>query len=210
MSGVIFGPFEERSRMAIYNLTTPLTEEMVRNLHVYDRVILNGTIFGFRVIAQRRIFEREMAPPVSLRGAVCFHLPDPGVKKAGGLWKKVCVGTSVSTPMDRFAPGLIEKYGVRAIAGRGGLSPGSLANMKKYGACYIAVPGGIAALVTERIMEVEAVHWEEIHPEALYQFRVKNLGPFPIAIDSHGNHLYLDAKAQLEKKLEKVYRQFEL
>jgi L(+)-tartrate dehydratase beta subunit len=192
--------------MAAYNLTTPLTEEMVRKLRVYDVVTLNGTIFGLRNVSQTRIREHRMDLPVSLKGAVCVLLPDPGIKKIGGRWQKVCVGTSTSMPMDRIVPDLIETYGVRGIMGRAGLSQNSLEIMKKFGACYFAIPGGVAAWVTSRIVEVEAVHWEDAHPEALYQFKVKDFGTLSVTMDSHGNNLYSDVKAQVEKKLPGIYK----
>lgn len=192
--------------MSIYTFTTPLTEEMVRKLRVRDSVILNGTIFGIRDLTQIRIFDHKMDPPVSLQGAVCLHTA-PSLKKVGNRWEKICVGTTTSGRMDRFTPGLIEKYGVRAIIGKGGLYQGSLEAMKKFGACYLAIVGGAAALETNQIVEVEAVYWEDIHPEALYQFKVKDFGPLTVAMDSYGNHLYFDVKAQAEKKLPEIYRQ---
>lgn len=191
--------------MSIYTFTTPLTEEMVRKLRVRDSVILNGTIFGIRDLTQIRIFDHKMDPPVSLQGAVCLHTA-PSLKKVGNRWEKICVGTTTSGRMDRFTPGLIEKYGVRAIIGKGGLYQGSLEAMKKFGACYLAMVGGAAALETNQIVEVEAVYWEDIHPEALYQFKVKDFGPLTVAMDSYGNHLYFDVKAQAEKKLPEIYR----
>lgn len=191
--------------MTIHVFTTPLTEETVRKLRVRDSVILNGTIFGIRDLTQIRIFDHKMDPPVSLQGAVCLHTA-PSLKKVGNRWEKICVGTTTSGRMDRFTPGLIEKYGVRAIIGKGGLYQGSLESMKKFGACYLAIVGGAAALETNQIVEVEAVYWEDIHPEALYQFKVKDFGPLTVAMDSYGNHLYFDVKAQAEKKLPEIYR----
>ena len=102
--------------MATYHLTTPLTEEVVRKLYVRDTVFLNGTIFGIRDLTQIRIFDQKMDPPVSLKGAACIHTA-PSLKKAGDRWEKICVGTTTSGRMDRFTPGLMEKYGVRAIIG---------------------------------------------------------------------------------------------
>jgi len=191
--------------MANYTFTTPLTEEMVRMVRVRDSVTLNGTIFGIRDLTQIRIFDHKMDPPVSLQGAACIHTA-PSLKKVGDRWEKICVGTTTSGRMDRFTPGLIEKYGVRAIIGKGGLYQGSLEAMKKFGACYLAIVGGAAALETNQIVEVEAVYWEDIHPEALYQFKVKDFGPLTVAMDSHGNHLYFDVKAQAEKKLPEIYK----
>ena len=189
--------------MATYTLTTPLTEEVVRKLHVRDSVILNGTIFGIRDLTQIRIFDHKMDPPVSLQGAVCLHTA-PSLKKVGDRWEKVCVGTTTSGRMDRFTPGLMEKYGVRAIIGKGGQYQASLEAMKKFGGCYLAIVGGAAAVETNQIVEVEKVYWEDIHPEALYQFKVKDFGPLIVAMDSYGNHLYFEVKAQAEKKLPEI------
>jgi L(+)-tartrate dehydratase beta subunit len=109
--------------------------------------------------------------------------------------------------MDRFTPPLIEKYGVRAIIGKGGLYQGSLDAMQKFGAVYLAITGGSAALETKSIEEVEAVYGEHLHPEALYQFRVKNFGPLTVAMDSHGRHLYEEVKAEAVKRLPEIYKQ---
>ena len=102
----------------------------------------------------------------------CIHTA-PSLRKVGEKWEKICIGTTTSTRMDRFSPDLIGKYGVRAIIGKGGLYEGSLAAMEKYGAVYLAIVGGAAALETQQIEDIEAVYWEHLHP-GVYQFRVKD------------------------------------
>jgi L(+)-tartrate dehydratase beta subunit len=191
--------------MATYSLNTPLTEEVVRKLRVRDMVTLNGTIFGIRDLTLIHIFDRKNEPPVSLQGGVLLHTA-PSLKKLGNRWEKICVGTTTSGRMDRFTPGLMEKYGARAIIGKGGQYQGSLEAMKKFGGCYLAIVGGAAAVETKQIVEVEKVYFEELHPEALYQFRVKDFGPLTVAMDSHGNHLYFDVKAEAEKRLPEIYK----
>ena len=191
--------------MATYTLNTPLTEDVVRKLKVRDMVTINGTIFGIRDLTLIHIFDRKNEPPVSLQGAVLLHTA-PSLKKVGDKWEKICVGTTTSGRMDRFTPGLMEKYGVRAIIGKGGQYQGSLEAMKKFGGCYLAIVGGAAAVETKQIIEVEKVYFEELHPEALYQFKVKDFGPLTVAMDSRGNHLYFDVKAQAEKKLPEIYK----
>jgi len=191
--------------MATYALTTPLAEEVVRKLQIRDTVVLNGTIFGVRDLTLIHIFDKKNDPPLSLQGAVLLHTA-PSLKKAEGYWEKICIGTTTSGRMDRFTPGLMEKYGVRAIIGKGGQYRGSLEAMKKFGGCYLAIVGGAAAIETKQVVEVEKVYFEELHPEALYQFKVKDFGPLTVAMDSHGNHLYFDVKAQAEKKLPEIYK----
>ena len=191
--------------MPTYHLNTPLTEEAVRRLRVRDTVILNGTIFGIRDLTQIHIFDHQVDPPVSLRGAACIHTA-PSLKKTGNRWEKVCVGTTTSGRMDRFTPGLMEKYGVRAIIGKGGQYQASLEAMKKFGGVYLAIVGGAAALETNQILEVENVYFEELHPVALYQFKVKDFGPLTVAMDSHGNHLYYEVRKEAEKRLPEIYK----
>jgi L(+)-tartrate dehydratase beta subunit len=192
--------------MAHHNLTTPLSEEAVRQLKVRDTVTVNGNIFGIRDATQIRMFDQAQVPPVDLRGAICLHTA-PSLKKVGNRWEKICVGTTTSIRMERFTPPLIEKYGVRAIVGKAGLLEGSLGAMGKFGACYLAIVGGAAALETKQIEEVEEVYWEDLHPEAIYQFRVKDFGPLIVAMDSHGNHLYFEVERKARQKLPDLYRQ---
>lgn len=176
--------------MAQHKLKTPLTEVDVRNLKLEDTVTIDGTIFGIRDATQIRIFDEGVAPPVDLTGSVCLHTA-PGVRKLpDGRYEKICIGTTTSTRMDRFVPGLVEQYGVRAIVGKGGLLEGSIEAMQRLGAVYLAIVGGAAALETMQIEEIEQVWWEDLMPEALWKFRVKDFGPLIVAIDAHGNSLY--------------------
>jgi L(+)-tartrate dehydratase beta subunit len=191
--------------MAHYNLTTPLSEGDVRQLKVRDTVIVNGHIFGIRDATQIRMFDEQQEPPVDLKGAICIHTA-PSLRKVGDKWEKISIGTTTSTRMERFTPPLIEKYGVRAVVGKAGLLEASLEAMKKFGACYLAIVGGAAALETTQIEEVEGVYWEDLHPEAIYKFRVKDFGPLIVAMDSHGNHLYFDVKKQITQKLPELYK----
>jgi L(+)-tartrate dehydratase beta subunit len=191
--------------MAEYHLKSPFSEADVRQLRVGDIVYFDGLLFGIRDLTQIYMFDQNHEPPVSLAGAPCIHTA-PSLRKVGDKWEPICVGTTTSTRMDRFTPPLIEKYGVRAIIGKGGLYQDSLDAMRRFGAVYLAITGGSAALETKSIEEVEAVYWEHLHPEALYQFRVKNFGPLTVAMDSHGRHLYEEVKAEAVKRLPEIYK----
>lgn len=190
--------------MARYHLQTPFSEEDVRQLKVGDIVYFDGTLFGIRDLTQIYMFDGHHEPPVSLEGMPCIHTA-PSLRKVGDRWEPVCVGTTTSGRMERFTPALIETYGVRAVIGKAGLYEGSLEAMKRYGAVYMAIVGGAASLETQQIEEVEAVHWEHLHPEALYQFRVKDFGPLTVAMDSHGNHLYFEVKEEAKRRLPQIY-----
>jgi L(+)-tartrate dehydratase beta subunit len=187
-----------------YDLTTPLSEQTVRQLQVRDTVTLTGVVFGIRDATQRRIFDEGVAPPVDLRGAACIHTA-PNVKKQGDRYIPICVGTTTSTRMERFTPPLIERYGARAVIGKGGLLQGSVEAMQRAGACYLAIVGGAAALETTQIEELEAVYWEDLMPECIWQFRFKELGPLTVAIDAHGRNLYTDVLNDAAQRMAAVY-----
>jgi len=192
--------------MTEYHLETPFSEAAIRQLRIGDIVYFNGTLFGIRDLTQIYMFDQEHKPPVSLEGMPCIHTA-PSLRRVGEKWEKICIGTTTSTRMDRFSPDLIGKYGVRAIIGKGGLYEGSLAAMEKYGAVYLAIVGGAAALETQQIEDIEAVYWEHLHPEALYQFRVKDFGPLTVAMDSHGGHLFFDVRDEAKRRLPEIYKQ---
>jgi L(+)-tartrate dehydratase beta subunit len=103
--------------------------------------------------------------------------------------------------MDRFVPGLLEQYGVRALVGKGGLLQPSVEAMQRFGAVYLAIVGGAAALETLQIEEIEEVWWEDLMPECLWKFRVRDLGPLIVAIDAHGNSLYNKVQEQAAKNI---------
>jgi L(+)-tartrate dehydratase beta subunit len=185
-------------------LTTPLSEQDVRGLQLEDTVRIDGTIFGIRDATQIRIFDEGVAPPVDLTGSVCLHTA-PGVRKRpDGKFEKLSIGTTTSTRMDRFVPGLLNTYGVRALVGKGGLLQGSVDAMKDYGAVYLAIVGGTAALETNQIEEIVDVWWEDLMPECLWKFRVRNFGPLIVAIDSHGNSLYRRIREEAAKRIESL------
>jgi L(+)-tartrate dehydratase beta subunit len=195
--------------MASYVLNTPFDEKTMRSLKVRDLVTINGHIFGMRDKTMIYIFDQHNEPPVSLAGFPILHTA-PSLKKVGSKWEKIIVGTTTSTRMDRFSPALMEKYGVRAIIGKSGLYQGSLDAMKRFGACYLAIVGGAAALETTQIEEVEEVYWPHLHPEAIYKFRVKGFGPLIVAMDSYGNNLYADVRSKVQENLLQIYRKCKL
>ena len=52
-----------------------------------------------------------------------------------------------------------------------------------------------------QIEEIEQVWWEDLMPECLWKFRVKNFGPLIVAIDAHGNSLYKAVKKTAAERI---------
>ena len=192
--------------MPDFRFTTPLRESDVRQLTIGDSVTLDGIVFGVRDANLIRIFDQHIAPPLDWHGAALLHTA-PNVRKlAPGKYEPISVGTTTSMRMDRFTEGLLRDYGVRAILGKGGLSEKSAQLIAQYGACYLSVTGGAAAVETLQIEEIEKVYWEDLMPECLWQFRFKGFGPLTVGIDASGANLQAQVQAQAQHRTAEILR----
>lgn len=181
--------------MAHHELTMPATEVQVRALRVNDTVTLQHRLFGIRDATQIHMFDRGRTTHFDLRGHAVIHTA-PNVRKversdafpAG--YQPVCVGTTTSDRMERFTRPLMEQYGVRLVVGKGGLRENSAQAFQDLGGAYLAIIGGTAALETTWVEAIEDVDLDDLNPESLWQFRIRNFGPLLVAMDSHGGSLY--------------------
>jgi len=181
--------------MAHYELTLPATEEAIRRLRIDDTVTLQQRLFGIRDATQMALFDRGRATRFDLRGHAVIHTA-PNVKKVPTStahptgYASVCIGTTTSMRMERFTEPLMRQLGVRIIVGKGGLGAASLAAFRELGGVYLAIIGGTAALETTWIEAIEDVDLDDLNPESLWQFRIRDFGPLLVAMDSHGGSLY--------------------
>src|SRR4029077_19359352 len=166
--------------MATHEVTFPITDpQEILKLRAGDEVTVQGHIIGIRDRTQIRISARGVGPPMDLSGAFLLHTA-PGVRKVSedaegrGTYEKVCIGTTTSARMVRFTEPLGAQYGVRAICGKGGVPDEAIEPMREHGMGEFASVGGVAALETTQIEEIEEVAWEELMPECLWKFRVKD------------------------------------
>jgi L(+)-tartrate dehydratase beta subunit len=192
--------------VARHEVTFPITDEAeILKLRAGDEVVVQGHIIGLRDRTQIRIFDEGQKPPMDLTGAFLLHTA-PGVRKRDdGGYDPICIGTTTSARMVRFTEPLGAEYGVRAICGKGGFPDEAIEPMQRLKMVYFAIVGGAAALETTQIEEIEEVAWEELMPECLWKFRVRDFGPLTVGIDAHGNSLYHDVQSAAQKKLEELY-----
>ena len=181
--------------MADYEFPMPISEDDVRKLKIGDHVVLQDTLFGIRDATLIHMFDRGRETRLDMAGHAALHTA-PNVKKvpvsnscpAG--YESICVGTTTSARMERFTRPLMEKNGVRIIIGKGGLGDDSAQAFQDLGGVYLAIIGGTAALETTWIKQILDVDMDDLNPESLWQFRIKDFGPLLVAMDSHGGSLY--------------------
>jgi fumarate hydratase class I len=184
-------------------LKTPLSEADVRRLRVGDEVVLSGTFITARDAAHRFLAQRDESekPPFSLEGAVIYHC-GPIMRRAGGGWEVVSAGPTTSARMETYEAAVLQRYGIRAIVGKGGMGPATAKALAETGAVYLTAASGAGALLAKRIVRVQSV-WkldEFGEPEAMWILEVADF-PAIVAMDSAGGNIYDRVRSQSAQRL---------
>ncbi len=179
-------------------LTTPLDEATVRSLNVGDVVLVSGRMFTGRDAVHAYLVKHE--PPVDLHGAVLYHC-GPVVRKDGESWSVTAAGPTTSIREEPYQSDIIERYGVRAVIGKGGMGAKTLAALQRAGAVYLNAIGGAAQFYARAIEGVEGVSLLEFGtPEAMWHLRVKDF-PAIVTMDASGRSLHTDIETESGKHL---------
>lgn len=194
-----------------HDVQTPLSDEFIRSLRIGDTVSLNGTLFGIRDATQIHMFDNGRTTRFDLSGHAVIHTApnvqkvEPSAEYPAG-YRPICVGTTTSARMERFTQPLMQQHGVKVIIGKGGLMNDSLAAFQEQGGVYLAIVGGAAALETTWVEAIEDVDLDDLNPESLWKFRVKDFGPLMVAMDSHGASLYQNVREVAQSHREEALR----
>ena len=190
--------------MAHYYLPTPVSESDIRRLKINDTVTLQNTLFGIRDATQIHMFDHDRKTKFDLTGHAVIHTA-PNVRKVAissefpAGYEPICIGTTTSDRMERFTRPLMTQNGVRMIVGKGGMREGSLEAFAELGGVYLAIIGGTAALETTWIEQIEDVDMDDLNPESLWRFKIRDFGPLLVAMDSHGGSIYQEVKSDVAR-----------
>ena len=184
-------------------LNAPFNLEKIRALKVGDMVELTGVVFTGRDAVHKWLHEGH-EPPVSFREGVIYHC-GPVVIKKKNKWVVTAAGPTTSIREEPYQAGIIERLGVRAVIGKGGMGEKTRLACQKFGCVYLHAVGGAAQVLAEAIQEVENVYGLEQFgsPEAIWQLRVLKF-PVVVTIDAHGNSLHRDIEAASAAKLKEI------
>jgi L(+)-tartrate dehydratase beta subunit len=183
-------------------LEMPISAEQARELRIGDTVTLEKTLFGIRDATLIHMFDRDRRTKFDLQGHAVIHTA-PNVhrversEKAPVGYEPFCIGTTTSQRMERFTKPLMQREGVRIIIGKGGMGQGTLDAFAELGGAYLAIVGGAAALETTWIERIEDVDMDDLHPESLWRFSIRNFGPLLVGMDSHGGSMFADVRADV-------------
>jgi len=186
-------PMETVSKV-VKRVPLPLSDDLLKDLHAGDELLLTGVMYVGRDAAHKRMIEALQAGkplPVDLKGqAIYFMGPTPA--KPGKVIGSA--GPTSSYRMDTYSPRLIAE-GLKGMIGKGMRSKEVKEAMKKYQAVYLGAVGGAGALISSCIRKVEVVAYDDLGPEALRRIEVEDF-PVTVVNDMYGGDLYEDGRAQ--------------
>src|ERR1700691_2745521 len=184
-------------------LRAPLSDEQVRSLRVGDVVLISGAVFTGRDAVHAHLMKN--APPVDMRGSILYHC-GPVMLKQGDGWVVKAAGPTTSIREEPYQATIIENYGVRAVIGKGGMGPKTLAALEKSGAVYLNAIGGAAQFYARTVEKVLGVHLMEFGiPEAMWHLRVRNFAAI-VTMDANGHSLHAGIESETGAKLAELQR----
>jgi len=164
-------------------LTTPIPDDVIRELKVGDIVSISGLIYAGRDAVLPKLVslaDRGLAEDngIHLRGGVIFH---SAVSRAG-------VGpTSSNKPEIESSIGPLSAHGIKLHLGKGALSPETVRQLSAHNAVYAVIPP-VTAILKLKTEMCEVAAFPEEGMEALHRLRVTD---YPAIIAAaHGKSIY--------------------
>lgn len=188
----------EEGTSNVITLQAPISEEQIRELKVGDVVQINGRMFTGRDAIHHYLMEHDA--PVDLNGQVIYHCGPVMLKDEDGNWHVKAAGPTTSIREEPYQGDIMKKFGIRAVIGKGGMGPKTLAALEEHGGVYLNAIGGAAQYYADCIKSVDGVDLMNFGiPEAMWHLNVEGFTAV-VTMDSHGNSLHKDVdQSSLEK-----------
>lgn len=202
----------DQVEMKQVRLKCPVDPSELPKLRLGDLVYLDGVLFTGREGLYHRLLEEGRETPVPLREVsnVNFHCSPAAAPADGGGYVVRAVTATASFRFAKWMDAFFRKTGVKLILGKGGMKARDYKQLfVPHEAIYLTTVGyGLGATYGRGIRSVRAVYWlEELGiAQAVWVLEVANMGPFIVESDMEGNSLFELSNAEINKKLEGVYK----
>lgn len=164
-------------------ITTPISDDVIKELHVGDMVYISGYIFCGRDAVLPKVINlieegKEDQLGVSLQGGVIFHT---AVSPAG-------VGPTSSNKLEiESSMEPLSKAGIKLHLGKGAIKADTVKALDENNAVFAVIPP-VTALLGAQTTEQECIAFPELGMEALYRLKVEK---YPAIIGAaHGRSIY--------------------
>ncbi len=174
-------------------IETPLTDDVVAQLHAGDSVLITGTIYVARDAAHKRLVAALQAGqplPFDVRGQIVYYMGPSPAKPGCPIGS---AGPTTSYRMDPYTPPLLQA-GLKGVIGKGNRGQAVREALQHFRAVYFASVGGAAALIAKSVRTAEVIAYPELGPEAVQRLEVVDL-PAIVINDVYGGDAYEMGKA---------------
>src|SRR3989304_4298805 len=170
-------------------LTLPLSSETIRELKVGDPVALRGVMLTGRDAAHKWMIDtliKKSRPPAGddllvaeairplLDGGAIYHCGPVVAGLDTKDYRFVAAGPTTSTREEPYQGDVMRHFRVRAVIGKGGMGPKTLAACQETPGVYLHAIGGAATLIAQTVTRVVGVHKLDFGvPGALWGIEVR-------------------------------------
>lgn len=194
--------------MAEFHLQGPLTEEDVCQLKLGDTVYLSGEAFTCRSRLQRYIFDEKNELPFSTENRNILIHNGPIVIKENGKWVLKSFMPTSSIRFEKWGAQSVEQWNLKMIVGKTTMGAQTAEMMRKMRCVHVS-PRSVSPNLWIDSIEVQDVHlFGELGSiEAAWFFKLKDLGPFIVDIDTEGNNYFDRFDDAIQKRKEEALRE---
>lgn len=187
--------------MAEYHLKAPLCDEDVKKLRLGDTIYLSGEVFTCRSRLQKYIFDEKNVLPFSTKDRNVLIHNGPIVIKENGKWKLMSFMPTSSIRFEKWGAKSVSEWGLKMIIGKTTMGE-ETAKMMREKKCVHASPRSVSPNLWIDSIEVQDVYlYDELgRIEAAWFFKLNNLGPFIVDIDTEGNNLFDAMDKEIDEK----------
>lgn len=191
--------------MAEYHLTGPLTDADVEKLNIGDMVYISGEAFTCRSRLQKYIFDEKNVLPFSTAGRNILIHNGPIVIKENGQWRLVSFMPTSSIRFEKWGAQSVDQWDLKMIVGKTTMGK-ETAQMMKEKKCVHVSPRSVSPNLWIDSIEVQDVYlYDELgRIEAAWFFKLHELGPFIVDIDTKGQNLFDRLDEQISENKDKA------
>lgn len=200
-------------------LTLPIADDEIRALKVGDPVSLSGVMMTGRDEVHKWMidtFIRKTRDPQGddeavyaaikpiLDGGAIYHCGPVVSGLDTGDYAFVAAGPTTSTREEPYQGEVMQHFNLKAVVGKGGMGPKTLAACSEVPAVYLHAIGGAASLIAQSVQKVRDVFKLEFGvPEAMWVIEVKDF-PAVVTMDSHGGSLHAEVEQRSSEILHEL------
>ena len=205
-------------------ITTPVSDEAIRDLKVGDTVAISGMMVTGRDAAHKWMidtFIKKTRQPQGddlqvyeelkklLNGSIIYHCGPVVTGLDTKDYKFIAAGPTTSIREEPYQADVMKHFNVKGVIGKGGMGAKTLKGCQETPGVYFHAIGGAASFLAQTVTKVHGVFKMEFGvPEAMWLIEVKEF-PVVVTMDSHGGsqHAVIDdaSKKVLDSLLEKPY-----